>query len=299
MGRVLRALLYTPEGVVEANNVSVAVYEEVERVRVVVVGDGSIFLNQVLSSSVSHEYLRVLMALVNMLCENDRNCFIVVEGSKYRGTSVVEVLRNPYTIDPHELVLAAFLFIAKLLHPSTWLSPLIKALNNVVSQALTVREIATILTLLLIAIVYRLAREGPYRERDTKLREQQEIEVFFTADIRNTITRGKYKLDENDFLRLYEIVNTVLKSVTGYGLEDPQLVDMLSRSVDRSRVVRYVDRMNRLRRKVVDRKFLPIVISWHRTTLKMVRESEYILRAVGTSLEAEKGVEYVIMRGIR
>ncbi|HIP56862.1 MAG TPA: hypothetical protein EYH02_02165, partial [Ignisphaera aggregans] len=132
MGRVLRALLYTPEGVVEANNISVAVYEEVERIRIVVIGDGSIFLNQVLSSSVSHEYLRILMALVNMLCENDRNCFIVVEGSKYRGTSVVEVLRNPYTIDPRELVLAAFLFTAKLLHPSTWLSPLIKALNNVV-----------------------------------------------------------------------------------------------------------------------------------------------------------------------
>ena len=299
LGMVLKALLYTPRGIVEAVNVSIAVYEEVERVRIVVLGDGSIFLNQVLSSSVGREYLRILITLVDTLCENDRNCFIVVDGSRYRGISVVEVLRNPYAIDPHELVLASLLLIATLLHPSTWFPPLVRALNSIVNQILMVREAATILTLLLIAISYRFARVGLYHERDTKLREQQEIEVFFTADIRNAIIRGRYRLDENDFLRLYEIVDTVLKSVTGYGLEDPQLVDVLSRSVDRSRVVQYVDRMNRLRRKVVDRRFLPIVISWHRTTLKMVRESEYILRAVGTSLEAEKGVEYVIMRGIR
>lgn len=299
LGTVLRALLHTPQGVVEANNVPVAVYDEVGRVRVVVIGDGSIFLNQVLSSSVSHEYLRVLMALVDMLCESDRNCFIVIEGSKYQCTSVIEVVRRPYVTDPYELIQAIPLLIATLLHPSTWLPPVIRALNNIISQALTVREIATILTLLLIAVGYRLARVGSHSERDTKLEEQQEVEVFFTADIRSAITRGKYKLDENDFLRLYEIVSSVLKSVTGYGLEDPQLVDVLSRSVDRSRVVRYVDRMNRLRRKVVDGRFLPIVISWHRTTLEMVRESEYILRAVGTSLEAEKGIEYVIMRGIR
>ncbi len=299
LGIVPRGLLYTSKGLVTAVGIPVAVYEAVGRLRVIVIGDGSIFLNQVLTSSAGKEYLRVLMAMVDNLCDSDPSCVIVVDGSKYRGIPVIEFLRNPSAISSYDFFTVVPLLIAKLIHPSTWLPPLAKLLSRAVSQALATPGIAEILVLGSMILGYCIIRERLPREPDRRLPEQQEMEVFFTADVRSAIASGRYKLDKGDFLRLYEIVDTVLRSSVGYGLEDPRIVDVLSRTLDRSRVVKYVETMNKLKKKISEHRFLPIVFSWNRTVTKMLKESEEILKSIGTSLEAERGIEYVVMRGLR
>ncbi len=299
LGVVQRGLLYTSKGVVEVRGIPVAVYETAGRFRIVAVGDGSVFLNQVLTSSEGQAYLRVLMAMVDMLCEKDPSCIIVVDGSRYRGVPVTELLKNPAAMQPYDLLTAIPLLIARLIHPATWLPPLARLLSKAVSRALATPGIAAALIFGSMILGYRIVREKLPREPDRRLPEQQEMEAFFTADVRSAIASGRYKLDKGDFLRLYEIVDTVLRSSIGYGLDDPRIIDALSKNIDRARVAKYVETMNKLRKKLVERRFLPIVFSWNRTVAKLLKESEDILRSVGASLEAEKGVEYVVMRGLR
>ncbi len=299
LGIVPRGLLYTPKGVVEAMGIPIAVYETAGRFRIIAVSDGSVFLNQVLTSSEGQAYLRVLIAMVDTLCEKDPSCIIAIDGSRYRGVPVTELLKNPATIQPYDLLTVIPLLIAKLIHPATWLPPLAKLLSRAVNHALATPGIATALIFGSMILSYYIVKEKLPREPDRRLPEQQEMEVFFTADVRSAIASGRYKLDKGDFLRLYEIVDTVLRSSVGYGLDDPRVIDVLSKNIDRARIARYVETMIKLRKKLVEHRLLPIVLSWNRTVTKLLRESEYVLRSIGASLEAEKGIEYVVMRGLR
>ncbi|MEM1611418.1 MAG: hypothetical protein QXQ57_07220 [Sulfolobales archaeon] len=295
LGMVRRGILYSPQSPIAAVDIPVAVYESIGRFRVITVGDGSIFLNQVLTSNRSQTYLKVLISMIDTLCEDDPACFIIVDGSKYYGLPATSLLENPRAIPPYDLPAYVPAIAASMIHPSTWLPPIARFLNNAVAGMFSIPEIVAIPLLIIIIITYLFIKRAFPSEVDKRLSEQQEIEVFFTADVRRAVASGRYILTKEDFLRLYEIVDTVLKSTIGYGLGDPRVVDVLSKSINRVWAARYVERMNKLRKKIVEHKFLPIVLSWNRTVSKLISDSEDVLRSVGASLEAEKGVEYIVM----
>ena len=281
--------------------VPVAVREVVENLTMIVLGDGSVFLNQVLGSPNSTSYRELAMTIIDTLCRGDPQCYVIFDSSHYTGIPVSQALKNfdklLTHVTPYDIFWLIPLVIAQLIHPATWLPPLIEAVNGAINTVLS-HPLGSVLVMFtfLTASYYAVERVFP-RVRDYRLAEQVEKEVFATGDIRSTILAGRYRLTRNDFARLYEIVDSVLRTVEGYGLGDQRAAELVSKLLGPEKGRRYLESMRKLYEKAVGkRRFLPIVLSWHRTTRKMLMESEELLQALGSSLTAEKGVEYVLMR---
>lgn len=253
----------------------------------VVVGDGSIFLNQVLRIK---EYADLAVSLVDYLCGSS-DCAIFVEAGKYDAVPVEEVFQNPSLLRqllPQDMIVVYSLLISKFIHPSTWFLPIIQATNQAVRGLLSDPSTSIIvLPLMFLGLFLGTERLWP-KTRDEPLSEQEERVVYSTAELREIILAGKYRFVKKDFQSLYGIVNSLLLELTGMGLRDEGLADYLSKYADKRVVGKYVKRMNALYEKSVGARRLPFVFSWHRTTMKMVRESEKILSLLGTSLGAEK-----------
>ncbi|MEM1607937.1 MAG: hypothetical protein QXG81_01485, partial [Ignisphaera sp.] len=259
-------------------------------IHVFVIGDGSIFLNQVLESNIT-SYRDFAIALIDYLCKFDASCRIVLDGSRYPGATPESLHSMVYMYsDPITLALS---FIARLLHPATWLPPAIEFSNNVFRSISSVYSLSVIVSLIITVAVYMFLKRRIFIVADQRLEEQKEIESYVTGDLRDAILRGRIKLSKQDFETLFSIVNTVTQTLYGLELCDERLLSVIPK---RDAAEKYLNRMCKLYKKALGRSFLPIVLSWNRTTAKMIRESEEFLSMLGQTIYGEKGVEYILMR---
>lgn len=303
LGYAEDVLVYSSDSVSRYPNVTVAVYDVSGKFRGIIIGDGSIFLNQVLRSKLSTNYTRVLLHYIDYLCSFNSQCAIVIEASKYHTISAEELFfdvieKRSAGLSMEELLLSALLYALRLIHPSMWLQPLLVLTNNIAFSLYTNEYFSSILTLLTIVLIaWYILGSLERRVHDEKAEETREVEVFTTADVISSVISGKYKLTKKDFISLYEIVNYYLKYACGCSLDEASSADVLSRYVGTGKASHYVKNMNKLYMKATGRRKLPIVFSWGRVVKRYVKESEEVLRSIGYSLEAEKGYEYIAMRG--
>ena len=274
----------------------VAVYHEHGKFRVFVIGDGSIFLNQVFESPLGDKYRRLAMEIVDTLCGEDRNCIVVFEGSRYRGIPIEEALRDTDIIASYGIINAIPLIIAKIIHPATWVPTVVDAVDRWIRQLLA-QDIAKMLALVgctIAGISIVRSRMGVYRDR--RIEEVIEFEAYSTSDIRSAIVSGRYRFSKEDLVKLYMLVDSALRSYLGISLDDPRVVDVLSNYVEREKVVYVVDRLRKLYRKATRGGLTPVVLSWHRAVSKLVRDCEELLNVIGTSILSERGIEYAVSR---
>ena len=278
----------------------IAAYERLGENIVYVIGDGSIFLNQVVTSNIT-TYREFVLSLFDYLCFYNSKCFIVFDDSHRLGEDIFKLSKNDIvryaSLSPFYLVYLVSMIIARLLHPSTWFPPLVEILNRLASSVLASTPYQPLVLLILVLVVYVVVSKRFPREPDARLAEQVEREYFVTAEIRHAVLGGKVKLTKRDFVNLYTIVDSVLRDTRGVGLGDPRAAEVL-RNVLGNAAAKFVRDMNRLYLKALGKSFLPIVISWNRVTRKKIYECEEVLKALGTTLLAEKGVEYVLARGV-
>lgn len=283
------------------SGIAVAAYEDIGNGGIIyAIGDGSIFLNQVVNSNKS-AYRDFVIDLFDYLCLGNNGCYIVLDGSHHGGRDVLslgiaELFRS--ATSPLDLLHVLLMYIARILHPSFWFPPLVNVVNVFSHQLVTIAVTYPIVLLFIILIIYTLLSRKIPRIQDVRLLEQMEQEYFVTADIRNAIIGGKIKLGKDDFIKLYNMVDAVLKSIMGIGLGDQKAVDILKGVLGDREAIKFVKDMNKLYLKALGKKRLPIVFSWGRIVEKRLRVCENMLKALGVSLEAEKGVEYVLMRGV-
>ncbi len=269
--------------------VCVAESEDVNGIRLIVIGDGSIFLNQVLESSNSSAYIEFIEALFGYLCGNDSRCLIIIDGMHYRKLNPLEALKNPKLfreVDPLTLIPA---LIAYVIHPAVWLPPALKFANNYLGELFTNPYLAPIAVAALTLISLAIVRRYIGGQRDYRLAEQYEVGAVIEQSINELLARGAKSFTKDDFRNLYRMVNEALEMFVGIDLRDPRCVDVLSKYVDRRKAENYVKKMNAYLSKAEGRSLLPIVISWTRVVRKMLIESESMLNAVGTSLERGVG----------
>jgi len=267
----------------------IAEKEQVGKFLVFVIGDGSIFLNQVLESSKSREYANFIRSLFDYLCQNDSKCLILVDAMHYMKTNPIEALKNPKlfeVIDPLTLIPA---LIAYAIHPAVWMPPLLRISNRVISSALANPYLAPIVVASLTLISLAIVRKQIGSERDYRLSEQYEVGALIERRISELLARGVKTFNKDDFRNLYSMVNEAMEMFIGVNLSSPQCVEVLSKYVDRRKAENFVKRMNAYLRKARGESLLPIVLSWSRVVKRMIRESEEILNALGTSLD--RGVE--------
>jgi hypothetical protein len=269
--------------------------EEVTGVaRVFVIGDGSVFLNQVLESNAT-VYRDFASALLDYLC-GEGECTVVFDGMHYTTLSIAD-LSNPQTSvsvvealvkDPTALVFFALSYVALLLHPSTWLPPLAKWAGNAIESLKEVYAYLVIAVLILTPMIYNLVvdeyrRLGGRITADSRLGEQIEEEVGVFAELKKAVASGKLRLGKEDFKALYSSLNTLVKLYSGHSLEDPEAVDVLAELLgDRDRVVKELKWLMKMRKKVAGESITPIVLSWSRAVKRVTRLVDEVAKAVGS-----------------
>ena len=268
--------------------------EDLGWVRVAVLGDGSLLLNQVLTSNVT-SYREMVLELIDYLCGGSLDCRIALDGSRYESVDVEvdtleKALELPLYADPLTL---AVLRVLRAIHPAYWLPPLVSYVNSLVEYAKSLAYVAPALVLATTVAVYMYASGRVRAVSDGRLEEQREVEVYLTGELRDTVMRGRVSLDKGDFTKLFELVDSVVRLTYGVGLCDPDAAKVLPVGDSGSR---YVRDMCRLYDKASGRRRLPIVLSWNRTTRRMIRRSDEFLKSMGQSLTKERGVEYALLR---
>ena len=271
----------------------VATEEVLGRVRVLVIGDGSILLNQVLASNRT-EYRDLALGIFDYLCGGSSNCTVVLDSIHYPVLSPLEALGAP--LSPADYVYVAVALLATLIHPATWLPPLLRWLDAVFGYLLRPPLGYATVSIASLYLAFALSRSYPYR-RDTPLPEQVEEELYVAADVRRAILSGAVKLGPRDFVNLYNIVDAVSARVLGVRLSSREFPRVLGEYLSRDLARGYWEMMNKYYRRATGASRRPLVVRWRRVVLEAIEASEAVLNALGTSLEATYGAEYLLARG--
>lgn len=206
--------------------------------REVVVSDGSIFLNQVLRSKEGGKYFEVVMGLVDELCDGERDCKIVVDSSKYPVIDSETLLSQPdstLSLFMQDWYFSALL-IPKLLHPSTWFIPALSITGDWLEALMGDQVTGTMIVLTALLLLYRFFERKMPWVKDERLSEVLEKEEYATSTIREAVVKGKYSFTRQDFIRLYEIVNTYFRELLGVSMESSEALTPLSRYVGRRKL---------------------------------------------------------------
>jgi len=225
-----------------------------------------------------------------------------MEASKYVGLDPVEVLRSGdrRLVKLLNTVDVMVSLLAKILHPSTWLPPLINLVDYGIRSLIELNPYFKGFVAVVAAIILSLMVPRERRVKDTPLEDVTEVDWYGFGEFRRHLVSQGAKITKHDFITLYDMVNSALKTLTGSSLEDPQLPQVLETlGISREEAVRFRDFMVKYHRRATGRTIWPPVVLWGRVTRKAILLSERILEPLGVSIAAPSRLELIIERGSR
>ena len=285
-GTIDSGILITGSNFILESNIAVSAFERIENIYFYVIGDGSIFLNQVLDSDRGFIYRDLTFNLVDGLCGGNYNCVVFLDASKYRGLDPVKILENPGE-DP----LIAFLtqtpeflssVIARAIHPGSWLPQFINLLDYRLRVLLEEQPVfkgiaAGILTYLILSILY--SRESskifdrPIRDNGSgSLASIRELEYF---------ARRRVSYTAEDYRSFFYRLNKYISNTFGTDLYDPNISERLRiLGASRSRVERFRRRAIRYLNIAEGKSRIPRIVFWRRAILSIYRDFYEILKEI-------------------
>lgn len=293
-----------PAGVSEAQTghylgrVVVAAFEKSGKYRALVISDGSIFTNQVLSNEVwGLKYERLLRESLNLLTNDTSGVVVLVDSSKYE---YADLSTNPALLEYADPLTLSLYSVFRLIHPATWFPPLVSSVNDLISKLLSslgfplLSSLTLILGSLLAAL---LVRSAPEATRDKNVEEVKSREFVAFSNLVDEVISGKIKLGKQDFIELYEVVDEIFRSSVGVPLNSKEAISVLvSRGVDPRKAGSFWSSMNKTYLKAKKRFGFPPIIMWGRKVRRSIIECEEVLNTLGTSLFKDLGFEYLIAR---
>lgn len=279
----------------------IAAFEESSKYRVLVISDGSIFTNQVLSDRVwGLRYERLLRESLDLLTNDTSGVLVLVDSTKYNYYDYVDFTSNPALlnyVDPLTLSLYA---VFRLIHPASWFTPLMSFVNDLTSTLLNSLgfPILACLTFILGSVLaIQLMRSTPELTKDKAVEEVRSKEFIALSSLADEAVSGRIELGKQDFIRLYEIVDEIFKNSVGVSLSSREVVNILvSRGVNPKKARSFWTSMNRTYSKAKKRFGFPPVVMWGRKVRRSIIECEEILNILGTSLLKDLGFEYLLAR---
>jgi hypothetical protein len=277
----LEVLLVEPSGDYKLidplkEHIPIAAREVVSDIEVVVIGDGSIFLNQVLSSNKS-EYRAFISDLFSHLCSDTASCLVLFDATHYTTLSLTgrEALEYIFSQVPRgdvvSLLYAASLIIPLILHPSTWLPPLMQLATqtyiSVLQRPLAKEALIAIVSLFVLDSLLK----NRISTRDRPLKEQVEEEIGVFKEIKRGVIRGKVRLGKEDFIDIYRVLDDLSLMVWGVHFNDSRALEELSRLLgDYKRARKIWLRAIKVYNKALERKPFPVVVSWRREIERLI-----------------------------
>ncbi|MEN2999632.1 MAG: DUF4350 domain-containing protein [Acidilobaceae archaeon] len=256
-----------------------------------VLGDGSIFLNQVLRSE-SSVYREFLSGALSYLCSN---CTVLLDATKAQSMNPLDILYgnvSPATVqlvDPLSLIVSLLSYV---LHPSNWFFPLASLFNSLVAELLLtspLRELIIVATFIVLSLLIATRETS---EVDRPLKEVTEVHWYGYSALRDKTMKGGSSLRKEDFVALYELFDYLLLSTTGASLSSPESIAVLqNRGMEGKRARAFVEFMNKYYRRATGKSLWPPLVLWNRTTRKAISMTEEALRALGYSLMEARGIE--------
>ncbi|ADV64660.1 hypothetical protein [Desulfurococcus mucosus] len=278
---------------VEAGQVSpvVALEDSGSPIPVYVIGDGSIFLNQVVASGNGTEYKAYALNLVSHLCGGS-GCTVVFDNMHYGAVDPLSLLENPGRLASSgaglaDLAYMVTLILAVVLHPSFWMPMGFKYVDEALAPLLLNPAAATAASLIAALAVYKHLSGREVFAPDEALREQVERDISVFESTRGKIIRGKERLGKRDFLNVYWLADQVSSIVLGVKLSDPGFVERAAGFMGRDEAASYWDYMNKLYRKAAGVSRRPLIVRWHRETSRAYGMTEKMITALSKSLQIE------------
>ncbi len=253
-----------------------------ESIDVVVIGDGSIFLNQVLNSNETI-YIKFANSLLDFLCSGFRTCTIIFDAMHSSTANIRELDKFIATLSPQDLLYIFTIYILTFLHPSIWLPPALATINKQFIYLFREPILYFSLPLLTLILLYIL-RRGETILRDEPLTSQRELELYIAPELRKAVIEERVRLTSNDFINLYTMVDTVFKNLIGMGLDDNRFSEVVGRYAGVEKSFRYWRFMNKYYRRALRKSIWPPLVLWRYVVRRAVEESESILNSIGSSI---------------
>lgn len=233
--------------------------------RVFILGDGSVFLNQVIRSQYRDKYLDLYIGVLKHLCNDQSACIVLMDASKYIGGDPASLISrgvNPSLLVTPEFIAAA---IARILHPATWLPPMISWADSSLQRLMIVSNLMKILVICLSVLVVSLVilSKTPPRRVD------EPIEAEGTWYRRMLIYRDSRSRSEGlgrkEFLEIYRAIDEIIHTATGARLSEPSCGEKLAgRGVDRDLAYEFCRYMRRTAMRAMLRRPYPLFLRWDR-----------------------------------
>lgn len=267
--------------------VAVASREVVNETEVLVIGDGSIFLNQVLDSNRT-EYRVFVEDVFQYLCEGRVDCAIALDAVHYPTVSLNTSDALSYLVsqamkgDIRSILYTAVLVFPIILHPSTWLPPLLVSATDAYLSFLGFPMVKNLFLLALMLFIYDSFLRNKTTARDNRLEEQREEEIGIFAELRKDVFTRKIKPTARDYISVYSVLDEVAQLLWSARFEDPVSLEKLGELLgDRERAVKTWTWSVKLYMKASGRRRLPIVLFWGRAVEKLVEfTSEFLEKLV-------------------
>ncbi|MEM2039482.1 MAG: hypothetical protein QXN79_03185 [Zestosphaera sp.] len=278
--------------------VVIAASEERSKYRALIISDGSIFTNQVLSHGVwGLKYERLLRESLNFLTNDTSGVVVLVDSSKYEN---VDLTTNPALLEYADPLTLSLYAVFRLIHPATWFAPLINFLNDLTNRwldSLGFPMLACLTLILGTLLAIQLVRSVPEVVKDQAVEEVKSKEFVVFSNLADEVISGKITLGKQDFIELYEIVDEIFRNSVGVPLNSGEVVSILvSRGVDPEKARDFWSSINRTYLKAKKKLAFPPVLMWGRKVRKSIIECEEILNVLGTSLLKDVGFEYLLAR---
>ncbi|MCX8195941.1 MAG: hypothetical protein N3F67_02545 [Acidilobaceae archaeon] len=256
-----------------------------------VIGDGSIFLNQVLRSE-AQLYADFLFGAIRYLCQN---CTVLLDATRAEPFNPLSIIHGRVSIevvqliDPVSLVISLLSFV---LHPSAWLVPLGAIANRLIAEFLLVNPIRELLITATFVVLALFLASREESAADRPLREVSEVHWYGYVAFKKNLVKGGGSLGREDFISLYELFNYLLSASTGIALNSPEAPLVLeARGMDGRRAREYVSFMNKFYKRAMGKSWWPPVVFWGSTTRKALEMTEEALKALGYSIMEARGLE--------
>jgi len=231
---------------------------------VIAVGDGSIFLNQVMQSAYNKSYLELYTSALDHLCRHRGDCYIVFDATRYIGGDPVSIIMrgvNPALLVTPEFIASA---IARILHPATWLPPAVSWVDSFIRSLTSISNLARILVVststLIISLI--LLSKTPPRRVDSPIASEEDLSIV-VAEGRMLDLARRPSIGRGDFLRLYKAIDEIVYRAFGVRLASRECSSKLAGGgVDTALAKAFCSYMARTGRRASLRSVRPLLVRW-------------------------------------